>query len=94
MSAAPDPEDFAKAAAAARRGWTMVANAGGLLTVADIARRWGVESPTVREAVQHPTFPAPAVTIGRSDLWLAPEVDQWRATPRKPGRPRKATQPG
>lgn len=92
MSSAPDPEDFAKAAATARRGWTMVSNAGGLLTVADIARRWGVGPQTVREAVQHPTFPAPAVTIGRSDLWLAPEIDQWRATPRKVGRPRKTPQ--
>lgn len=83
MSDEPKPEDFTQAALAARRGWTTVANTGGLLTVADIARRWGVEGTTARQAVNHPDFPEPAVTIGRSDLWLAPEVDQWRATPRK-----------
>ena len=89
VSSTPDPDQFAKAATAARRGWTMVASTGGLLTIAEIARRWDVEEPTARKATRREDFPAPAVTIGRSDLWLAPEVDQWRATPRKVGRPRK-----
>lgn len=94
MSASNDPDDLAKAVDAARRGWEAVVKSGGLVTVADIARRWGVEHETARGYTGHPKFPKPVARAGRSDLWLAAEADQWRATSRKRGRPPKQTTTG
>lgn len=64
-----------------------IEEAGGLHTVADIARRWGVSKARVNELAQRPDFPAPLFRMGRSAVYVGNEVDAWRAIERRPGRP-------
>ena len=62
--------------------------AGGLVTVTDIARRYEVSKARAAQLVVAPSFPKPLKhRIGRSQVWIAHEVDVWRATPRRAGRP-------
>lgn len=49
---------------------------GGLLDRAGIAQRWGVSRQRAHQLVNDPTFPPP---VGGLDVWLASDVDQWRA---------------
>lgn len=62
---------------------------GGLLNAADIARRYNTSRERAGQLTRHPDFPQPVARAGKSDLWLASEVDRFRATPRQPGRPAK-----
>jgi len=89
-SATPDLQELAERAAAAARAWVALEQAGGLVSISEIAERWGVEKQTVRNHHQRSDdFPAPVTTRGRSDLWLTAEIDHWRASPRRRGRPPK-----
>lgn len=89
-SATSDLQELSKRADEAARAWAALEQAGGLVSISEIAERWGVEKQTVRNHHQRSDdFPAPVVTRGRSDLWLTAEIDRWRATPRKRGRPPK-----
>jgi len=57
-----------------------IAQAGGLVNVASIARRWGISRTRASQLAEHPTFPEPVYTdesTGRK-LWAADEVDAWR----------------
>ncbi len=66
-----------------------IKTAGGLLTLSDIARAWGVSKARAAEAVKAADFPTPLEgRIGRSNVWIGNEVDKWRSTPRRPGRPK------
>lgn len=94
MSDQEQPEDLdahAKRAAAARRAWATMERAGGLVNLTEIADRWGVEKQTVRGyRDRHPAgapdaWPEPVQKFGRVELFLAAEVDLWRATPRRRG---------
>jgi hypothetical protein len=51
---------------------------GGLHSIADLARRWGVSKQRARELTMHPDFPKPILTAGGDRLWLASEADQFR----------------
>jgi predicted DNA-binding transcriptional regulator AlpA len=64
-----------------------ITDAGGVLTVADIARRWRISKARADELSKRPDFPKPLMRIGRSALYVGTEIDAWRATPRRPGRP-------
>jgi predicted DNA-binding transcriptional regulator AlpA len=62
-------------------------DAGGLVMVADIGRRWGVSKARADEVSKRDDFPKPLLRIGRSALYVGNEVDAWRAATRPPGRP-------
>lgn len=58
-----------------------------LVTLADLAERWGIARTTITEHAGRDDFPEPVAMFGRSSVWLAAEAELWRATPRLPGRP-------
>lgn len=53
-----------------------------LLTVADLATRWGCHVDTVRESVRRKGFPKPIMPSGsvRLRLWREDEVLRWEST--------------
>jgi predicted DNA-binding transcriptional regulator AlpA len=63
-----------------------IAQAGGLLSVSDIARRRDISRQAAHTFTKRDDFPRP-VKDGRPQVWLAAEVDAFFATPRPPGRP-------
>jgi hypothetical protein len=72
------------------------------LTTADVAAMLGVTPATVRSyrAMSRPDarysdhpFPAPDFRVGNTPVWMperTPEIEQWAATRRGPGRPPKS----
>ncbi|CAB4892358.1 unannotated protein [freshwater metagenome] len=81
-----DLEELARRAKLAERRHQALEDVGGLLSIADIAERWGVDAETVRtHRKRRDDFPEPIGTIGRSEVWTAAAIDLWRATPRKRG---------
>lgn len=87
----PDLDALAARAATARRAHVALEKAGGLISLTEIAERWGVGKQTVRNHYERRDgFPNPVATHGRTDLWLTAEIDHWRATPRRRGRPPQA----
>lgn len=80
--------------AAAERAWRALCDAGGLVTVSEIAEAWGVHPETVRTHYsrrEQNGFPAPVDRLGRTDVWLAAAVARWRALDRRPGRRRRGS---
>lgn len=73
----------------ARRAYDTVADAGGLVGTADIARRWDISPARARHLVKTDGFPTPLGHINAYPYWLAADVDLWRATRPANGRPRK-----
>lgn len=66
---------------------SLIDAAGGLMTKADLAHRWGVSRQRVDELTAMPDFPPPIVTQGRAAWYAWHEVNAWRELERKPGRP-------
>lgn len=64
---------------------------GGLHTVRDLAYRWGISKARADELAKHPQFPDPIIRVGKSDIFTGVQADEFRATSRKPGRPKKDT---
>jgi predicted DNA-binding transcriptional regulator AlpA len=61
-----------------------------LVSRSELARRAGTTPGTVDSwRRRHSTFPRPFY-IGRSPAWYWYEVEEWLATPRRSGRPRRA----
>lgn len=62
--------------------------AGGLATIAELGRRWGVSRSRAHEMAQREDFPAPVATVseGAVALYAVVEADEWRNHPRPPGR--------
>lgn len=56
-----------------------IAQAGGLCSVADLGRRWGISRQGARLVTRKPGFPEPILTEGCVELWLADEADAFRA---------------
>ena len=52
---------------------------GPLLNAADIARRWNVSRMRVSQLAARPAFPKPICEIGGNPVWLAADVDAFRA---------------
>jgi hypothetical protein len=67
----------------------VIEDAGGLHSVADLAKRWGVTRARAHEMTGQRGFPEPLIYVGRSPLYLGEEVDVWRGQIRRPGRPAK-----
>lgn len=85
-----DLDDLAEGARDARLAWVALTGAGGLVAIPDIVERWGVTRSTVRGYIANrDDFPRPVGTLGSVDFWLAADIDLWRATPRRRGRPPK-----
>ena len=82
---APAPDD-------AQEMRALIERVGGVATVVDLALRWDISRQRVHELTQHPSFPKPVAMIGggRVALYSIAEADDWRATPRRPGRPPKS----
>ncbi len=62
---------------------------GGVATLADLARAWGVSKTRVHELARHPGFPPPLLMVGRIAVYLRSEADDFRNTERPPGPPRR-----
>jgi predicted DNA-binding transcriptional regulator AlpA len=61
----------------------LVEEAGGLLTQADVARRFGVSRRRAFSWTHRGDFPAAFTNVGldgESVLWLARDVDEWAST--------------
>lgn len=62
-----------------------IAQAGGLVSLPDIARRMGVSRTRARQFVEMPGFPLPVASIGEGTrqapvrVWLWREVQAWKA---------------
>ena len=52
--------------------------AGGLCSISDLARRWGITRQRARVIVRMDGFPEPVLTDGASELWFADEADEFR----------------
>lgn len=87
MSDANELRDLADRARRARREWEKSYATLDLVTLADLAERWGIARTTITEHADRDDFPEPVATFGRSWVWLGAEVELWRATPRPAGRP-------
>jgi len=56
----------------ARKG---IEQAGGLATVAELAKRWGITTQWAWELSRRDGFPAPITTLGGRDLFFVSETD-------------------
>jgi hypothetical protein len=78
-----EPARTVSAIADRRRGAlaTQIDRAGGLATVADLARRLGVNTARMHELSRQPGFPRPVahVSRGRTAVYAVAEVDAWAA---------------
>lgn len=53
------------------------------LSVADLARRWGVSRTSARNVTSAPDFPTPLVLGTQLLRWPAAEVDEWQIKSRR-----------
>lgn len=60
---------------------------GGLVGRSDLCERWTVSRQRVAQLVAEPSFPDPVSTVNGGAVWLASDVDLWRACRPGPGRP-------
>ena len=58
-----------------------IERAGGLATLADLARRLGTNTARMHELAKHPAFPRPVAHVahGRLALYAVADVDAWDA---------------
>ena len=54
-----------------------VVSVGGLVSQADLARRWKLSKPRIHQLVQHETFPEPATMVNGQPVWFAQHADLW-----------------
>jgi hypothetical protein len=84
VTASDDQQKIAHAA------WSILAATGGLLDRAEITRRYGLSRGRVSALTRQKHFPCPVQGAGGSHpLWLAIDVERYRAQPPPVGRPRK-----
>ncbi len=74
-----------KPAPSVREIWDQLAAIGGIVTVAEIARRLDVSRAYASKITRRDDFPAPVDTLGDRPVWLWGEVEAWRASERRPG---------
>jgi hypothetical protein len=69
---------------------------GGLASLMDLAREWGISKARVHEIAKRPDFPAPVAEVAAGTsraiaLYSRAQAQAYRDTPRKPGpKPRNA----
>lgn len=80
------PEDLHAREARALRAWAALTATGGLLALADAADRWGITVSTLRAYRGRHALPDRAARIASSDVWLAAELNYWRAAIDRPTR--------
>jgi hypothetical protein len=69
----------------------LIQDAGGLVTQAEMAKRWNISRQRIQELVAMPGFPKPVNPGDRYKLYAWFEVEAWRKLERPTGRPRKAS---
>jgi hypothetical protein len=52
--------------------------AGGLVTLADLARLWGVSTQRAHQIAEANAFPEPVATVGGRKLWATAQLAGWR----------------
>lgn len=82
--------DPATSQRAQRRAWKTLAEHGGVLGRSDLRDRWNVTRARIGQLVNTPDFPEPIGHVNGEPVWLASDVDPWRASRPETGRPRKA----
>jgi predicted DNA-binding transcriptional regulator AlpA len=76
----------------AHAAWSILATTGGLLNRVQIAERYGISRGRVHTLTRQKHFPRPVQDADSSHpLWLAIDVERYRAQPPPVGRPRKHT---
>ena len=84
VSASDDQQQIAHAA------WSILAATGGVLDRGDIARRYGLSRGRVHQLTGQRHFPRAVQGEGTSHpIWLAIDVETYRAQPPRSGRPPK-----
>jgi predicted DNA-binding transcriptional regulator AlpA len=84
VTASDDQRQIAHAA------WSILAATGGLIDRAEIARRYGLSRGRVHQLTRQRHFPRPVQGEGTSHpMWLAIDVEHYRAQPPPIGRPPK-----
>lgn len=74
----------------AHAAWGILQTTGGLVDRTEIARRYGVTRGRVHQLTRQKHFPPPVHGAGTSHpLWLAVDVEAYRAQPPPVGRPPK-----
>lgn len=68
-----------------------IEGAGGLASLAGLARKWGVTKQRAAVLAKHPEFPAPIPVEGSNPVYLVDEANAFRASPRPPGPKKKRT---
>lgn len=57
---------------------SQIDKAGGLATLAGLARRYGLSAQRMSQLAHSETFPAPLRLVGGGDVYSVAEVDAWR----------------
>lgn len=73
----------------ARAAWQALEAAGGVVTAAAIADRLDISRARVSAMTGRADFPPPVDVLGRTPIWLWADVQAWRRSARRPGRPAK-----
>jgi predicted DNA-binding transcriptional regulator AlpA len=55
-----------------------IADAGGLVTISDLSRRWEMSKSDVHKRADRRDFPEPVQRVGRSRVWLLAECENWK----------------
>jgi len=71
----------------AEAAWRILQQAGGVLDRTDIAQRHGLTRQRTFELTKNKSFPKPVGVVGGRPVWIALQVDRYRANART-GRPR------
>lgn len=82
-STTAEQREFAAAA------WQILQQAGGLVGRPEIAERFGISVGRTWHLTRQRHFPDPVAEIAGRQLWLAADVDAYKAEPAPVGRPPK-----
>lgn len=55
-----------------------IERAGGLVTLADLAREWNVSTQRAHQIAETDAFPEPVATVGGRKLWAMTQLEGWR----------------
>lgn len=86
VSTNDEQREFAAAA------WQILQQAGGLVGRPEIAERLDISVGRTWHLTRQRHFPDPVAQIAGRELWLAADVEAYRATPAPVGRPPKSKQ--
>ena len=70
---------------AGQQAWDAIHRAGGLVSVQELAQRWGISRQAVDKRTRLESFPPNIKATPVTRLFLSCEVDAWEAEQKKDG---------